>query len=69
MLKVILTSTILSVLTFSNDSKVFICDSENSVAYHLTKDCRGLNACQEEIVEVTQENALERELKLCGWED
>ena len=69
MLKVLLTSTILSVLTFTNEPKVFICDSENSVAYHLKKECRGLNACNEEIIEVTLEKAVGKELRLCGWED
>lgn len=69
MLKVLLTSVLLSVLSFSEDPKVFICDSENSIAYHLKKDCRGLSACKAEIVEVKKAEAIERKLRLCGWED
>lgn len=69
MLKVLLTSTILSVLTFTNEPKVFICDSENSVAYHLKKDCRGIKPCKEDILEVTVAEAEKKGLRICGWEE
>jgi hypothetical protein len=69
MLKILLTSAVIVLLSSSEETKVFICDSENAVAYHYTKKCRGIKQCKHKILEVTKEKALERKLKLCGWED
>jgi hypothetical protein len=51
------------------DVKVFVCDSTTSVAYHETKNCRGLNRCTHEIIQVTKRDAIEnygkRACKIC----
>ena len=69
MLKVLFTSALLSLLSSSSESNVFICDSENAVAYHYKKDCRGIKPCQEDILQVTTKEAQGRKLRLCKWED
>lgn len=70
MLKILLSSVLASVLAGSSASnKVYICDSENAVAYHLVKECRGIKPCKEEILYVSKEDAVKRGLRLCGWED
>jgi len=48
---------------------VYICNSKTSTAYHLKKDCRGLNACTHGITSVSEGDAKSMGLKLCGWED
>ena len=69
MFKLLLTFSLLSFLSIEDPPKVYICDSENAVAYHYTKECRGIKLCTHEILKVTKEEALEKKLKLCGWED
>lgn len=61
---------------YTNDSKmveetyVYICDSTSATKYHLTSNCRGLNACDHKIIKVTKEDAIKQGKKtLCGWED
>lgn len=49
--------------------KVYVCDSKTSVAYHASKDCRGLNKCTHEIIYITKKDAMEnygkRACKIC----
>ena len=48
---------------------VYICNSEGSVAYHSTTDCKGLNKCTHEVLTVTLDDAVDkykrRACKLC----
>lgn len=48
---------------------VYVCDTKTSVAYHSTKDCKGLNRCSHEIIHVSKADAVnvygKRECKLC----
>lgn len=70
MIKLLLSSALFVVLSASsNSTKVYICDSENSVAYHYTKTCRGIKQCKHDVLEVTIDKAKEKGLRLCGWED
>jgi hypothetical protein len=62
----ILTITILT--SFSNKSKVYVCMSKTSVAYHSTKTCNGLNSCSHEIKSLSiqeAENYGKRPCKKC----
>jgi hypothetical protein len=56
-----------SFIAFKND--VYICGSQGAKKYHFTESCRGLNACKHEIYKVTQKEAQNLGLELCGWED
>jgi hypothetical protein len=47
---------------------VYICDSPNSIRYHLAQNCRGLSNCSHRIVKVSLEDAKKRNLTLCHWE-
>lgn len=70
MIKLLLSSALFVLLSASNNStKVYICDSENSVAYHYDKTCRGIKPCKHDVLEVTIDQAKKRGLRLCGWED
>lgn len=52
------------------ESKVYICNSTGATKYHLKSNCRGLNACESKVIEVTKEEAYTKGKKtLCGWED
>lgn len=48
---------------------VYICNSEGSVAYHSSKECKGLQKCSHTILTVTLEEAVNnynrRECKIC----
>ncbi len=48
---------------------VYICNSEGSVAYHSSKECRGLQKCSHTILTVTLEDAVNkynrRACKIC----
>ena len=48
---------------------VYICESKNAVAYHLTKDCSYLLKCKENITDLTETAAKRKGLHLCGWEN
>jgi hypothetical protein len=51
-------------------SVVYICDSTGATKYHLSSDCRGLNACDHKVIKVTKQEAYDKGKKeLCGWED
>lgn len=55
-------------LSFSTADKVYVCMSESSVAYHLTKNCTGLDNCTHEIKAMTVSEAVDlkkRECKKC----
>jgi hypothetical protein len=39
---------------------VYICNSKESVAYHSTKSCKGLNKCTHEVLTVTLQDAQDR---------
>ncbi len=70
MIKLLLSSALFVVVSASsNSTKVYICDSENAVAYHYTKNCRGIKPCTHDVLEVTVVKAKEKGLRLCGWED
>ncbi|HWJ25513.1 MAG TPA: hypothetical protein VNS32_03165 [Flavisolibacter sp.] len=49
--------------------KVYVCDSRTSEAYHINKNCRGLNRCTHTIIEVTEKQAIDsyhkRKCKIC----
>lgn len=54
----------------TNQTNVYICNSTTATKYHLTSNCRGLNACDQKIIKVTKEEAIKQGKKtLCGWED
>lgn len=42
----------------NKEVKVYICDSENSYAYHSNSSCRGINRCKSQILEVTKSDAI-----------
>jgi hypothetical protein len=57
---------ILSMTLYSpTGTKVFICDSPSSVAYHSTKYCRGLQKCTHEVLEVYETEAQNKDLRPC----
>ncbi len=51
------------------EANVYVCDSENSVAYHSKKTCGGLNKCTHDRIEVTvaiaKSKYKKRACKLC----
>ncbi|MBI3136416.1 MAG: hypothetical protein HYZ14_17205 [Bacteroidetes bacterium] len=56
--------------THPEQSSVYICDSTGATKYHLTSNCRGLNACDHKVIKVTKQEAYNKGKKeLCGWED
>lgn len=71
MKKVLLLSALLLVgFAFKgSDAKVFVCDSSTSVAYHSSKNCRGLQKCTHEIINVPKNDAInvygKRACKIC----
>jgi hypothetical protein len=72
-MKLLLTSLIIATLSNSfikSDTTVYICDSENSKAYHMNKDCFALRNCKHEIRAVSKYDAVNTYgRKLCGHED
>lgn len=48
---------------------VYICGNQGAKKYNFTESCSGLNACKHEIYKVTQKEAQNLGLVLCGWED
>lgn len=49
--------------------EVYICNSKNATKYHKKEFCRGLGACKKETKKVTSQEAKDKGLTLCGWED
>lgn len=66
-------ATLLLFISFTSfnttDTEVYICVSKGAKKYHLDKDCRGLSGCKHEIKKVTKNDATNKGLILCGWED
>lgn len=59
-----------TVFNHPEQSKVYICNSTGATKYHLVSNCRGLNACESKVIQVTKEEAYNSGKKtLCGWED
>jgi len=53
-----------------SEDLVYICTSSTAKKYHISKDCRGLEACPTEIEIVSIASAkFNHERTLCGWED
>lgn len=76
--KIVTSLFFLSLLVFSADKienhpeqeSVCICNSTTAAKYHLSSNCRGLNACDSKIIKVTKAEAVNQGKKtLCGWED
>ena len=50
------------------ETKVYVCVSSSSFAYHNKKNCRGLKACTHEIKEVEESHASKTmKRKKCGY--
>lgn len=47
-------------------TKVYICKSSSSYAYHVKKNCGSLNRCKSEIVAISLEEAQKMGRKPCG---
>jgi hypothetical protein len=58
-------------ISFSqSDTTVYICNSKNSKAYHLSKECFALKNCKSEIKSVSKYDAVNTYGRtLCGHED
>ena len=65
MKRLILLSGLLALSFKPIDSKVYVCKSESSVAYHATTDCRGLKRCTHEVVTVTIDEARQMGKRAC----
>ncbi|GAA3520977.1 hypothetical protein GCM10022393_39130 [Aquimarina addita] len=50
-------------------NEVFICNSTGSKAYHYSKECKGLNRCNDTIKSICREKAEKKFGRLhCGYE-
>jgi len=49
----------------SSNGNVFVCDSTTSYAYHRTENCRGLNRCSHQIIQITESEAQNRGKRAC----
>ena len=57
---------LLSITLYSSaGTKAFICDSPQAVAYHSSKNCRGLQKCAHQVLEVYEREALDKGLRGC----
>lgn len=56
---------LLTLALLSGETKVYICDSPGSVAYHAYRKCRGLQKCSHQILEVTVKDAISKNLRPC----
>ncbi|MFP5471537.1 MAG: hypothetical protein ACLGGV_08055 [Bacteroidia bacterium] len=53
----------------SSSDNVYICNSTGSTKYHYNKNCRGIDACKAEVLQVSKSEAINRGKKtLCGFE-
>ena len=48
---------------------VYVCKSAGAKKYHFDESCRGLSNCKHTIVKMSEKDAQEIGLGLCGWED
>ncbi|WP_309640748.1 hypothetical protein [Flavobacterium sp.] len=71
MIRKILVLVIFFIITSFNtvDDTVYICGPQGAKKYHYSETCRGLNACNHEVVKVSKSKAQSFGLTLCGWED
>lgn len=53
----------------SEESTVYICNSNGAKKYHYKKHCRGLSNCKAPIKRISLTDARKRGRTLCGWED
>lgn len=67
-MKVLLVSLFLLKGAVCTSPQVYICDSPNSIRYHLRADCKGLRNCSHRIIQVSLEEANKRKLTLCKLE-
>jgi hypothetical protein len=44
---------------------VYVCDSKNSIAYHSSFDCTGLNRCVHDIIKISESQAKQIGLRRC----
>ena len=48
---------------------VYVCNSKNSVAFHPSKECKGLQQCTHEIIHISKKDAVDkygkRACKMC----
>lgn len=49
----------------NNGTNVYVCDGSYSTKYHVDDDCKGLRNCKGEIVEITEDEAIEGGRKPC----
>jgi hypothetical protein len=49
-------------------SKVYICMSASSYAYHYTLECRGIKQCTHEVKSISIKEAMDLGRKECGYE-
>ncbi len=72
-MKTLFLTTLICVLSVSfsqSDTTVYICNSKNSKAYHLSKECFALKNCKSEIKAVSKYDAVNTYGRtLCGHED
>lgn len=66
---VILTLSIIA-LSFSgsNDPSALICNNGTTEVFHLNENCQGLKRCDHEVLKMTKNEALEKGMRLCGYE-
>ncbi|MBP5369650.1 MAG: hypothetical protein J6Z01_14490 [Bacteroidales bacterium] len=56
---------LLTSFTNAPERTVYICNGPQSVAYHLTSKCRGLDRCSTEIQALTESQAINKGRRLC----
>lgn len=49
-----------SASSISSSKTVYLCLSETAVAYHIVRDCKGLDRCTHKIIETTLKDAIEK---------
>jgi hypothetical protein len=66
-LRVLLIASLLSCRY--SESMVYVCNSKGSVAFHQSKNCKGLQQCTHEIIYITEKEAVDkyrkRACKMC----
>jgi hypothetical protein len=57
-----------SVTKTETPALVFICDSKSAARYHLKENCRGLQKCNYRIIQVTLNDAQQKNRTMCRME-
>ena len=52
----------------SDEPTVLICNNCTTEVFHLNEKCQGLKRCDHELVKMTKVEALEKGMRLCGYE-